>query len=106
MKNDSKINLQKFCAEVGLQYVKDKNGEYGCFDGMTTVMTIFSIDSDIYHYCDVSTKAGVVNFINARSVYNHVFNYPFLKEEISSLTERYKKACIKVKLKKIEQDFV
>lgn len=99
-----KINLQKFCTEVGLNYVKDNKGEYCCFDGMT-VMIIFKMDSDIYYCCDVSTGTEDVRFIHTKSVYNHVFNYPVLKEEISLLIERYKEACIKFKLKKMEKDF-
>lgn len=104
-KNDNKIDLKNFCAEVGLNYVKDNKGEYGCFDGKA-VMSIFRIDSDIYHYCDVLTGTEDVRFIHTKSVYNDVFNYPVLKEEISSLIERYKEACIKFKLKKMEKDFV
>lgn len=102
--NDNKINLQKFCSEVCLQYVKEGNIEYGYFDGMA-VMAISKYDPDMYYYSEVSTETEEVRFINSKSVYDAMFNYQFLKEEISSLIERYKKACIDLKLKEIEKDF-
>ena len=104
--NDNKINIQKFCGEVGLQYVKDEYLEYGYFDEMA-VMSISKLESDIYYYSDISADyATEVVFMNTKSINNDVLNYSYLKKEISSLIERYKEASIKFKLKKLEKDFV
>ena len=100
-----RIDLKKFCSEVGLQYVKEETVEYGYFDGMA-VMSISKYEPDIYYYHDISMATEVVHFMNTKSVFDAMFNYQFLKEEISSLIERYKEASIKFKLKKLEKDFV
>lgn len=111
MKNDNEINLQKFCADVGLQYIKDDKGEYGYYDGLAVMSTRktdsdiqLNLNGDVIYYSDVS-MTKVFHFKNLKSVYNHVFNYPWLKEEIISLIKKYKKACIEIKLKNMEQDF-
>lgn len=101
-----KIDLQKFCAEVGLKYIKDVGVEYGYIDRMTAI-SVSKLETDIYYYSDVSMEMEKedIYFIHTKTVYNHIFNYPYLKKEISSLIEKYKRACIKLKLKKLEKDF-
>ena len=100
-----KIDLQKFCAEVGLNYIKDEGVEYCYIDRMVAI-SVSKLETDIYYYSDVSLEKEGIYFIHTKTVINHVFNYPYLKKEISSLIEKYKRACIKLKLKKLEKDFV
>ena len=99
-----KIDLEKFCAEVGLKYIKVEGEEYCYIDRMVAIL-VHKLDVDIYYYSDVLLEKEDIYFIHTKTVFNHVFNYPYLKKEISSLIEKYKRACIKLKLEKLEKDF-